>query len=177
VLDKASQPIKAAYASEGKTGDDLAYAMYTDSHVGAPARWIAARMADGAPTYLYRFSYVRAAERDKVRGASHGAELPYVFDSWSKAAAGLTLNAEEQAVTRRVHSCWVTFARTGKPQCEGAPDWPRYSVHDDELMDLGVSAEVRQRFRKQQLDAQEAAMADVLKVQRQALEKLLEGKW
>jgi para-nitrobenzyl esterase len=177
VLEKASQTIKDAYASEGKSGDDLAYAMYTDSHVGAPARWVAERTANGAPTYLYHFSYVRPTERGKVRGAAHGAELPYVFDSWSKAAPSLTLSAEEQAVTRMVHSCWVTFARTGKPQCEGAPTWPRYSVQDDQLMDLGVSAEVRQHFRKAQLDAQEAAMGDVLNAQRQTLNTLLEGKW
>jgi para-nitrobenzyl esterase len=172
-----SQQMKATYASEGKTGDDLAYAVYTDSHVGAPARWIAKRTADGAPTYLYYFSYVRPEDRGKARGAAHGAEIPHVFDSWSKAAPALKLSDEERAVTRTVHSCWVSFAKTGKPQCEGAPAWPRYTVSTDELMELGTSAQVRQHFRKAQLDAQEAAMEDVLDGQRRSLTTLLQGTW
>jgi para-nitrobenzyl esterase len=177
VLKKTSLTVKAAYAADRMSDDDLAYALYTDSHVGAPARWIAKRTASGAPTYLYYFSYVRAADRSNVRGAAHGAELPYVFDSWREAAPGLKLTAEEEAVTRLVHSCWVTFAKNGEPRCDGAPTWPRYTSSDDKLMELGNTAAVRQNFRKAQLDAQEAAMPDVLAAQRAALDTLLEGRW
>jgi carboxylesterase type B len=56
-----------------------------------------------------------------------------------------------------MHSCWVTFAKFGKPACEGTPDWPRYTPQGDQLMDLGASPQVRRNFRKPQLDAQEAA--------------------
>jgi succinylarginine dihydrolase len=44
-------------------------------------------------------------------------------------------------------------------------------------MDLGSLAQVRQHFRKAQLDAQEVAMPQLLQAQRQALDKLLEGQW
>ena len=123
---------------QGKTGDDLAYVLYTDSHVGAPARWIAAKTECGAPTYLYLFSYVRALTRGKVRGVAHGDDISYVFDSWGKSYPTLQLSNEDRAATRLMHSCWISFARTGKPQCDGAPDWPRYARADDRMMELGV---------------------------------------
>ena len=164
--------MKAAYAPLGESGDDLAHAMYTDSHVAAPARWIAERTAGGKPTYLYQFSYVRVTDRAKTRGASHGAELPYVFDSWSKFAPTLTLTDEERSVTRTIHSCWVSFAKTGKPHCEGAPEWPRFSSGDDRLMDFDISAKVKQHVRKAQLDAQIAAMHDTIAAQKRSLSEL-----
>lgn len=165
--------VTAAYAGEGKSGDDLAYAMYTDSHVGAPARWIARKTAGGAPTYLYHFSYLRAGDRATARGARHGDEIPYVFDSWSKGAPAVALTDEDRAVIRTIRSCWISFARTGRPKCDGAPAWPRYTAKGDQLMDFGITPQVRQHFRKAQLDAQEAAMDDVLNGQREALAKLL----
>lgn len=175
VIDRTRDDVKAAYASEGKAGDDLAYALYTDSHVGAPARWIASKTETGAPTYLYLFSYVRSANRGKVRGAAHGDDASYVFDDWAKAYPQLQLSDEDRAATRMMHSCWVTFAKTGKPQCDGAPDWPRYARADDQLMELGLRPQVRAGFRKQQLDAQEAAMQDVLDETRKSVVDLISG--
>jgi para-nitrobenzyl esterase len=173
VVDRTRDSVKSAYAAEGKTGDDLAYALYTDSHVGAPARWIAARTESGAPTYLYLFSYVRAPNRGKVRGAAHGDEISYVFDTWSKSYPTLQLSDEDRAATRMMHSCWVTFAKTGKPQCEGAPGWPHYTRADDHLMELGLKPQVLKNFRKAQLDAQEAAMQDVINETRRSVEELV----
>ncbi|MFC3079413.1 carboxylesterase/lipase family protein [Phenylobacterium terrae] len=155
--EQAPPELRAAYADEGKVGADLGYQMYTDAHVGAPARWIARQAADGAPSYLYLFTYVRTAMRGKVRGAAHGDELSYVFDTWEKTYPNLVLSEEDRAATRMVHACWVSFAKTGKPRCPGAPDWPRYTAKDDRLMELGVTPRVLQGFRKTQLDAQEAA--------------------
>ena len=107
--------MKAAYASEGKTGDDFAYQLYTDAHAGAPARWIAAKTAGGAPSYLYLFSYVPEARRGKVRGAAHGDELAYLFDGWSIMSPGAAVTDEQRAVGRMMRSCWTFFARTGEP--------------------------------------------------------------
>ena len=157
VANPASEALKAAYVSDGKSGADLGYQMYTDSHVGAPARWIAGKASGGAPSYLYLFSYVRTENRGKVRGAAHGDDITFVFDNWEKVAPHLQLSDEDRAATRMMHSCWVSFAKTGKPSCEGVPDWPRYTTQGDQLMELGLKPRVRQHFRKPQLDAQEKA--------------------
>jgi para-nitrobenzyl esterase len=157
VVNQASDELKAAYVSDRMSVADLGYQMYTDSHEGAPARWIAGKASRGAPSYLYLFSYVRTQNRGKVRGAAHGDDITFVFDNWEKAAPQLQLSDEDRVATRMMHSCWVSFAKTGKPSCAGVPDWPRYTPRGDQLMELGLKPRVRQHFRKRQLDAQERA--------------------
>lgn len=166
--------MKQAYAHDGTEGADLGYQMYTDRHVGAPARWIAARAERGAPSYLYLFSYVRTANRGKVRGAAHGDDIAFVFDTWSKAFPQLVLSEEDRIATRRVRSCWISFARTGKPVCEGGPDWPRYTRADDTLMEIGTTLKRRKGFRSSQLDAQEAAMRETIREAGGTVSALLE---
>jgi para-nitrobenzyl esterase len=156
VVARAPAELLAAYAADGKTGADLGYQLYTDEHVGAPARWIAGKASAGAPSYLYLFSYVRSGNRGRARGAAHGDDIPLAFDIWS-ALPQIPISDEDRAATRLVHSCWVSFAKIGKPTCEGAPDWPRYTPESDQLMELGSSPAVRERFRERQLDAQEEA--------------------
>jgi para-nitrobenzyl esterase len=165
--------VLSTYKEENQTQEDLAYALWTDLHVAAPARWIAKKTAGGAPTYVYYFSYVPPDQRGKVRGAAHASELPYVFDNWQRSAPGVEVSGDMRAATKRVHSCWVSFARSGKPSCEDAPDWPRYRSDSDQIMELGTTVQVRKNFRKAQLDAQEAAMPNDLAAQRQELEQLL----
>ena len=157
VVARASGKLLSAYAGDGLSGADLGYQMYTDGHVAAPARWIARKASRGAPSYLYLFSYVRTANRNQVRGAAHGDELAFVFDTWDKALPELELSDEDRRMTHMMHSCWVGFAKTGKPSCKGVPDWPRYTTKGDELVELGLNPVVRRHFRTPQLDAQENA--------------------
>ena len=99
----------------------LARAVFRDHNFASPSRWIAARSAAAAPTYLYRFSYLRRSQRGRVPGASHGAEIPYVFDSWKQSpSGGSLLPAEESNRSRaRLPACWVVFAKTGTPPGTG----------------------------------------------------------
>lgn len=175
VVARASAPLSAAYASEGLAGADLGYRMYTDEHVGAPARWVARKASNGAPSYLYLFSYVLSGNRANVRGASHGSELPFVFDIWDKALPQLRLSEEDRAATRTVHSCWVSFAKTGTPSCDGAPAWPAYTAESDQLMELGVKPQVISGFRRRQLDAQERAWREGNGESAQTIEDALRG--
>jgi para-nitrobenzyl esterase len=162
-LAAASAETKAVYG--GEAGDDakLAQAMFTDSAMGAPARWIAARQSAKAPAWLYYFSYVRVARRGKIPGANHTSENPYVFDS----QMGIPNYAAEivdddRALARIMHSCWVAFAKTGVPTCTGAPAWPGYTAGSDRLMEFGIAADVREHFRKPELDAQDRAAGKTL---------------
>jgi para-nitrobenzyl esterase len=173
VIDRTSAEVKAAYAADASTANDLGYQLYTDSHSGAPARWTARMTAAGRPTYLYLWTYVRSAERGKVRGAAHGSEAPYLFDSWARAYPQIQLDEDDKAATRLIRSCWITFAKTGKPQCEGAPEWPRYTPDKDQLMELGLTPRVVTGYRKVQLDAQENAMQRSIDETRKSIEDLV----
>jgi para-nitrobenzyl esterase len=159
--------MRAAYSGDTATDQQLGAALFADRFFTAPVRWFARQAAGGAPSWLYRFSYVRPSQRSKVPGAPHGSEIPYVFDSWDKLSPmSSLLPAEARTMTALVHSCWVSFARTGVPVCQGAPAWPAYTRERDQLLELGLptgpSTEVRQHFRKPQLDIQERAAAKVL---------------
>lgn len=103
----------------------------------APSRWIAAQAADGKPSFLYYFSYLASMRRGKVPGAGHGTEIPYVFQTWGGTPLARLLTPEDKSMSRMMSECWVTFARTGKPSCAGAPAWPAYDAARDVQMEFG----------------------------------------
>ena len=139
---------------------------WTNSQAGAPARFIAAKSADGKPSWLYFFSYVATERRTPdSMGAAHAAEISYVYGGQMRppgappAAAGSALAApptpseEDKAMAVLMHSCWVAFAKTGTPTCASGPAWPAYSPATDQLMEFGSPSGVRTGFRKEALDA------------------------
>ncbi len=153
-----SPALATAYAADGPDSRALGAALFNDRNFAGPVRWYARRAAPLAPTWLYRFSYVRVQRRGRVPGAAHGAELPYVFESWDKLSPRITrLSAEDRAMSATVHALWVAFAKTGAPAAPNLPPWPAYTGERDELMELGSVPAVVGHFRQRQLDAQEAA--------------------
>ena len=102
-----------------------------------PARFAAnAFAANGSPVYLYRFSYVQTAMRERMRtGAPHGGEIAYVFGTLS-AGRGGPPTTEDLAVSRMAQSYWVNFARTGDPNGAGLPAWPRHDPKKDLIFDF-----------------------------------------
>lgn len=132
--------------------------IYTNAQGVAPARWIARTASRGAPSYMYFFSYVRDSDRATAVGAAHASELPYMADTLSR--PGLPApSAKDQAVATQMHSCWVAFAKTGKPQCASGPAWPLYTAETDKIYEFAAKPGVRVNFRKSELDAAEANRA------------------
>jgi para-nitrobenzyl esterase len=138
---------------------------WTNNQAGAPARFIAAKSADGKPSWLYFFSYVASARRSPDSpGAAHASEISYVFGGQMRSAgapppaAGSALalppepTDEDKAMAVLMHSCWVAFAKTGEPKCASGPAWPKYDAKTDQLMEFGVASGVRTNFRKAELD-------------------------
>jgi para-nitrobenzyl esterase len=129
---------------------------FTDSVMGAPARWIAAQVSRRAPAYLYHFSYLPTATRGTAPGAAHASEIPFVFGSWP-AAFERAASAEDRAMEKLVHGCWITFAKTGRPAC-GDKAWPAYRPATDTLMEFGEVSGPVTGFRKAQYDALETGV-------------------
>ncbi|MGI8840716.1 MAG: carboxylesterase/lipase family protein [Caulobacteraceae bacterium] len=163
VLAIAPPALKAAYADQP---DDQAKAaaLFTDAFMGAPAHWIAGQAADG-PSYLYHFAYVLDIQKATAPGAGHDSEIPFVFDSWDHLGAlgaGLKLSDKDKAMTALVHSCWVSFAKTGAPACAGGPAWPAYTRAADTLIDFDAPTALKTHFRQAQYQAQETAVLPTL---------------
>jgi para-nitrobenzyl esterase len=153
--------LRGAYASDASSDDALARAWFNDRFMGAPARRIAREASAKAPVWLYYFSYVPERQRAIRPGTNHASEIPFVFDSLDAVPGRSALITQsERAEAALAHSCWVSFARTGRPRCLGGQAWPGYSPGGDQLLDFGDPPIVRTHFRKAQLDAQDADVAD-----------------
>ncbi|MCM3902446.1 MAG: carboxylesterase family protein [Pyrinomonadaceae bacterium] len=128
----------AVYDPNGTT--DLATLLVmagTDRVQAEPARFTAtAFIANGASAYVYRFSYIPAAMRERwPNGVPHGAEISYVFGTVG-ARPGATLTPEDQAVARTVNTYWSNFAKTGDPNGAGLPKWPRHDPSKNEILEF-----------------------------------------
>ena len=135
---ESSAQARAAYDPDGTADLATLIARANDDFGQAePARFAAnAFAANGSPVYRYRFSYVQAAMREQMRaGAPHGGEIAYVFGTLT-ARPGSTLTPEDQAVSRVAQSYWVNFARTGDPNSEGLPIWPRHDPKKDVIFEF-----------------------------------------
>jgi para-nitrobenzyl esterase len=109
--------------------------MMTVLEFNAPAAFTARLAArSGTPAYLYYFTWAPPAD---PWGATHGAELPYVFGVppplWRPGAVRTT----EGTLDRQMSSYWTAFAAGGDPNGQGRPRWPRYAAKDGRLLIIG----------------------------------------
>jgi para-nitrobenzyl esterase len=156
-----STQAKGAYDPDGSTELASLVARANDDFGQAePARFAAnAFAADGSPVYLYRFSYVQTAMRERSQaGAPHGGEIGYVFGTLT-AGPGTTLAPEDLAVARLAQGYWVNFAKTGDPNGAGLPTWPRHDPAKDLIFDFRPdgSAGAGPDARKARLDVTQLA--------------------
>jgi para-nitrobenzyl esterase len=94
-------------------------------------RLVRSQTAQGHPSFLYLFDHnYPAAEAAGLHGF-HASELPYMFGAltrtpprWPK----IPETAGETALSDAMLRYWVSFARGGTPEAQGAPAWPAYGV-------------------------------------------------
>lgn len=100
-----------------------------------PARFVAQTLSSqGVSAWEYRFSYVPVGARSKVPAAVHGGETPFVFDH--KSWFGVPFTAVDEKMAQVMSAYWVNFAKTGNPNGDGLPAWPRYARSKDVLMNF-----------------------------------------
>lgn len=146
---------RSFYEEAAAEGDEaLGRAVFTDRVFGAPARWIAGQAADGAPVFLYHFSYVGDRYRQVLDRAHHAAEIQYVFEYWGRRTPDSVVSDEDRAMATLMHGCWVAFARAGAPACDDQA-WPAYDPVSDQLLEFGSETGVRQGFSRRQFDVLE----------------------
>ncbi len=137
---KWSAEAKAAYDPDGSTELATMVSRANDDFGQAePARFAASAFAaNGSPAYLYRFSYVASAMRERMRaGTPHGGEIGFVFGTLGGGPGpASTPSPEDLAVSKMAQSYWVNFARTGDPNGAGLPAWPRHDPKKDVIFDF-----------------------------------------
>ncbi len=126
--EEVRQATVKAYGDEAGFKDRA----FGDYFYAAPALKIArAHAASGAPTYVYRFGFVSASMRARLKGAPHSSDRQYVFDNLG--ASPWATDAEDQAVAMVMSGLWTTFATTAQPV--GPSPWPAFAARE-ELLDI-----------------------------------------
>ncbi len=118
----------AAYEASGASSElDLRNALETDRNFRIPAiRLAEAQVANGAPTWMYRFDWKTPAFGGRM-GACHALEIPFVFDNLDAPGVDVfTGGAAPQPLASKMHAAWVAFAKSGDPNSADLPEWPGY---------------------------------------------------
>lgn len=133
---KDAKPNAAQAALARVAGDARLVCSTTDSALLA---------AEHAPkVYAYNFDIpVDPTLSPTFLGATHGAELAYVFQTSSR------FSEDQTATSDLIQNYWVSFARTGDPNGGSNPEWPSYAADADKRINLAVNATaVVENFRK-----------------------------
>jgi len=126
---------------------DVGRSLFQDAILGAPARWLARQASKAAPSYLYFYDAVPQGS-SKLIGAPHGDELPMLFGNLLRPDRG----ALTSSFSYRFRQCWVSFAKSGSPNCGFDTAWVRYSNEDDKLLNFTSSVSLISKFRKDRFD-------------------------
>ncbi len=126
-------------AREGRGADtsaaELMSAIASDAMFRAHSTRVAAAQSAHQPdTYMYLFNF---QAREAGFGACHAIDLPFVFGTFDTPLGQIAGDVPEaHALSERMQDAWIAFARTGAPNHEGLPEWPRYDATDRATMVL-----------------------------------------
>ncbi|MFZ2338100.1 MAG: carboxylesterase family protein [Bacteroidales bacterium] len=160
---------KAAYDHDGTKDFAEVQTMFNTDKVWAePARFTASAFAvAGDPAYIFLFSYVPAAMKERMRyGPGHGTDISFVFDNLRVPEGGI-VNPEDKEVARIMNSYWVNFAKTGNPNGDDFPKWPLYNPKTNEILDIQPDGKPVGKFdpRKARMDVIEKVVNNADKLQ------------
>jgi para-nitrobenzyl esterase len=94
------------------------------------------------PVFYYEFKRAPPYPGDSKyagMGATHGAEMAYVFDHLDQQSVPWT--PKDRVLAATMSTYWTNFAKSGDPNGAGLPPWPRFGASGDKLMSLGETIE------------------------------------
>jgi para-nitrobenzyl esterase len=96
-----------------------------------------------APVWVYRLSRATPGGGRGNLGASHGADLVRVFNTFP---ADFPLEESDRKLTQAILGYWSNFAERGDPNEPGLSEWPRFAPDSEPYLELGDSVSVAEGF-------------------------------
>lgn len=115
--------------------------LFADHELVAPTVLAARAASTVGAVYAYRLTRVSPLSRSRWGGASHGAEIPYVFAHITTDTT--QFEARDQSLSQAMAGAWVQFAKTGNPNRAGLPQWPAYHSPEYRAMEYGDEISIR----------------------------------
>nr|AGU10584.1 Carboxylesterase family [uncultured organism] len=129
---------QAAAAQQAYSGDvkQAATELASDRFIAYGTwKWIDSHArTSGNPTYRYYYTHPRPGQE----GAGHSVEIEYALGNLpgNKVYAW---TAQDHALSAQMQDYFANFIKTGNPNGDGLPEWPRASAgQGSRLMELGV---------------------------------------
>ena len=130
---------------------------------GEMRKWAELVTGQDRNAFVYVFNHAPPIENfGRTLGAFHGGEIQYVFQSHDgeNAEDGLPLlwDASDRSVANTMRAYWVNFAKSGDPNGEGLPTWPKYDPASRNTLAIEEETHVVADFRKAKFDVIEQIM-------------------
>jgi len=128
---------------------DLALAFGNQMTFDTPLYMMAEAMSGENPVYLYRFDWHDTRLPNKM-GAFHAIDVPFVFGTFDTDNELIQRLTREDTVEKNEYiSFWMmdyitSFARTGVPYAEGAPEWPEYTTESKNRLYINKETTARE---------------------------------
>jgi len=97
-----------------------------------------AQQAHQPATFAYEFAW-RSRAWDGMLGASHAMDIPFTFDNLDAPGASILVGEVDDDMRTLATACgdaWTSFARNGRPEADGLPDWPAWTPGEAPTMIL-----------------------------------------
>ena len=118
----------------------------SDSFISyATWKWVETHLqTGGSPVYRYSFDRKIPVEPDSKMtardiGARHAGEIEYVFGALERSLPKVAWEPADRTLSDAITTYWANFAKTGDPNGNGLPVWPRYETATRQVLHLDTT--------------------------------------
>jgi para-nitrobenzyl esterase len=132
--------------SQPSPSETFSYALTSWGFVCPSRRVMRSAEKNGVPVYVYEFMDKTAPQYfppvSYPYGAAHTLEIRYIFQNYHGAAGVLKpFGADQQKLSDAMVKYWTNFAKTGDPNDQRLPVWPKWTPANEQtqLLDLQIT--------------------------------------